>query len=391
MRLGSIVLVIAAAMGCDDPYQPPCRLTGRAVLVSDPSIASTVALARDRGLVVASWARREEADAGGTPAIQSFEVAVVDERGLLGPRTTVPVPEALRTRRGSVRDAGVVVEDGAVLVHWIATETTTDREGRVRTAAALNVSYGGAPVVVASCKQCVMTTAAVSLGTESIVLVQTEPERDSPGAPALRAFRLERDGSSVREATPWLVAPQPIADGEERVPQTLAIEADDEGVSIIAGDRAWLADRALRLLRGPIALPDAAGVGVSWEGTETSIAWSVSPFDDGRAVAPEARREIFTGLVVDGLLTRERVSRGGGVVGFDRRERELGVLFASASRMYFAKLDPHGRKSGGDVPLGSLQPGGGQVSALLARGGGLFTTVTLGAGQLVSSEVRCAP
>jgi hypothetical protein len=426
---GALVVAGLETAGCEEAYEPACRVARDDVVVADPAIGSRPSLTRARAGVIASWAHREPAD-GGTPGIppplSAFEVAVVDDRGGLGLRARVPVPDALHARRGGVASAGVIVEDGAFLVHWIETTTTTASDGLLRTDAALKAAHvrdgvASAPMapVAASCERCTMTIASAALGSESILIARVEPDRTGapPGASAttkLVALRLRRDGSLVEEPVPWLAVPVGSGDagpGElgsvEDVQHqgALSVDVDDSGrLVIVTSGFAWLADEALRLVAGPLSLPATPDARVAWDvGGEASVAWSVSPYDDGRSSEATVPREIFTGLVpagASGIATRERASRGRAALAFDRRGEEVGILFESAARTIFATVDPKGRKRGGDLVLRTSHKGAAseygtvvvpESHVLFARGNGRFTAVAFGSGELRASEISCAP
>ncbi|MBX3216816.1 MAG: hypothetical protein KF850_32580 [Labilithrix sp.] len=425
-----VALALASTGGCEDAYEPPCRVSSTRALVADPEIGvrPLVALARSRDRVTAWWARQEilveDGGVGAAMTLAAFEVAVVEEGGALGLRASVPAPEELRARRAGVARVGLTVEGGAFLVYWIETTATSEADGRIRTDAALKAAYVRDGVASparaprrASCEGCTMTVASAALGGESILFVRIDADvTRGPVAPTFVALRF-REGEAVADAAvPWLaVSPPPARGGglvgasaaESRRAEAggdLSVYVDEGGrLAIAAGDRAWLADDALRLLAGPIELPSAPDVRVSWDARgAASAAWSVSLVVDGRATA-ELPREVFTGLVPAGgarVAGRERTSRGRTALELDRRGDEIGVLFESAARTLFATVDPAGRKRGGDVVVGAAHTGGphehGAPSvpldhALFARGGGRFDVVTLGVGELSVAEIACAP
>jgi hypothetical protein len=419
------------ASGCDDPYVPPCKVTARRVLAADPAIGArpAITLRRVRDQVVAAWRRRDaldggaspDADAGGPPAVTSFDVAIVDALGNVASRTTVPAPGALRTRRAGVQDVGVIPVDGAYLVHWTETTASTDPDGRVRTASAVKVSRvigedAAEPVTLEACERCVTTVSFVPAGQEALAVFRSDPDLppDTLGSavqPRFAVYRLRADGSAVQQTARWLaLPPRPSSDGGIGGGATSGpVRALSAGISasgqiaITAGGRAWLADDALTLLSGPIVLPGEPDVEVIWEPSgEAAVAWSVSPFEDGRAVDEIVPREIFTGIVPPGsggVAFRERTSRGRALLAFDRRGDDLGTVFESAGRMLFASVGPRGEKRGGDVVLGPSSSSSRseygnlalpEAHAVVARGDGRFTALTLGAGELVATEVVCA-
>ncbi len=418
MRRLAFLIAAPLIASCDGSYEPPCRVAWHDVLVADPGIGprTSVDLHRSEGRIVASWPKRELADAGASdpfPALTAFEVALLDERASLLRRETVATPPELAARRGSVDAAGVVVEEGAVLVYWVETTTTTDPDGRVRIAYATKIAYRGGAVVApagAACSRCRLRIAFASLGSASIAIVRTEPDLPEatlggpPAAPTFGAFVLRRDGTVTAEEVPWLaIAPASSpADGGLAAAATiepeLSLEVDAAGRLVLVTDqRAWLLDRALRPLAGPIALP-SSDARIAWGSTaQPSIAWSVAPSQEGRASGSSARREIFAGSAD----ARERVSRGRAVLAADRRGDEIGVTFESAGRTFFAALDPHAHKRGGDVLVRPAEDPAREseygvyvprdASMLVANGSGRFTSVTLGNGSLSAAEVVCAP
>ena len=87
------------------------------------------------------------------------------------------------------------------------------------------------------------------------------------------------------------------------------------------------------------------------------------------------------------------------MLAFDRNGDELGTLFESAGGTLFAAVDRFGKKRGGDVLIGSASTSASEYGtvtvpeahAIFARGDHRFTVVALGAGELVATEVTCAP
>lgn len=426
---------LALALGssaCDEAYEPACRVTARRVLASDPTIAGrpTSALVRSRDRAVAWWTRREvldpgsgsDAGAAGGLQLTAFEVAVVDELGMTSTRATVPAPEALRARKASVEDVGVVPVEGAFVVHWTETTATTDPDGRVRTASAVRASrvsdgVAAEPATVFACQQCVTAAAFFPVAGGATALVRIDPDHlaDVLGAPVQTRFAalgIRADGTVHERQAPWLVVPpRATPDGglgslgaasAPGIRGDLTVEIDADGhVEIVASRRSWLADEELHLLAGPLALPSAADAHVSWQTTgEAAIAWSLSPFEDGRSGDQFAPREVFTGIAPAGapaLVSRERTSRGTRTLAFDRRGDDLGVLFESVGRTFFASIEPRGKKRGGDLLLASAPTSGGQAASdarshvVIARADHRFTVVALGAGELVATEVTCEP
>jgi hypothetical protein len=433
LLLGASLEILA----CDEPYDPPCKVVADEVLVTDPGMSLRPALRRSRGRAVASWPRLESFDAGaeagpaemGRVSVAAFEVAVVNENGELGLRANVPAPDALRARLGGLTGEGVVVLDDALLVHWIETTETSEPNGIVRTDAALRavlVRDGNAApldVSVASCQRCSMLVAPAALGSESIVFVRMDPD-PAPATlgtavrPSFAALRVRRDGAVLEEPVPWLSPPAPPSTagatdaatgglggrGASSPAPDLFVDVDSNGrIVVVTGGFAWLADEALRVLAGPLALP-SADARVSWDiGGEATVLWSASPYEDGRSTSEIVPREIFTGLVSagsSGIATRERASRGRVALALDRSGQDVGALFESASRAIFIAVDPRGSKRGGDVILrGAMSTTPSEYgtieapapSALFARGGGRFTVVRMGTGALRAAEIVCAP
>ena len=374
-------------------------------MIADGTIGGrdTIALTRMRDRFVAVWEKREVPDAGPDllPVLTGLEVAVLDAHGALVSRETIPAPADLARRKGSVAEEGVVLEDGATLVHWVQTTTTTDDDGRVRTAARLEVSYAGNIFENASseCSHCNLTVAFASLGDETVAIVRTEPDivvpvlGVPPPPPKFVALHLHRDRNIEPEEIPWLV-PSPAGTNDPQAPG-LEMAVDALGRIVVTTDgSAWLVDRSLHLLGGPIALP-SADARIAWgpSNDAASIAWSVSPFTEGRSSVQNAKREVF-------VSPHERLSPGRQAVAIARNGNDVGVLFESANRLLFGDADDHGGKNGGDVLVRML--GDGTVSSeygspriqeqieLLARGSGAFTAVTFGSGALTRTEIVCA-
>lgn len=392
------------------------------------------ASARDAGASDADAEPPNEA-----PLVTELEVALMDATSsALVSRATIPAPRELRQRRSSVEDIGIIPEDDQTfLVHWKELSFRTDAVGRLVRGASLKTVYvtnGVASevrtIAQATCDRCRLAVSFTTLQSETLLFVRADDDRtDVPlgtpfAEPRFAVVRLRRDGTTLTEPTPWLRLPLvPSGDGGTLVPQPiertgdsiaepparpeLATSIDGEGrIAILAGPRAWLADSSPRLIRGPILLPSAPDSRLSWQeegsepGRQASLAWSVSPTTEGRGRDP-AKREIFTGIVPsDGavVVTRERTSLGRTTLGFDRRGDDLGVIFESDQRVLFAWLDPAGKKRGADLLVGA-QAGVARGEfgypiipnkhLLFARGGGRFTTLTLGFGELTSKEIRC--
>jgi len=422
-----------ASPGCDPPYEPPCKVTTRHVLAEDPAIQArpAIALARTGERAVASWIRRDspdagapaDASAGGPSPITAFEVAVIDASGSVTSRATVPTPEPLRARKDGVADVGVVPVDGAHVVHWTETTITTAPDGRRRTASVVKASrvtrgVAAEATTLHACETCITRSAFVPVGAGVLAIVRIDPDLapGTLGTPSQSRFalvRLRDDGSTVAEPAPWLVLPPPevqiggmggsrMTTAPERHPNVVV--STSGRIAVTAGGRAWLTDDALRLVAGPILLPRTADARVAWTPSgEATVAWSMSPLEDGRTDDEAVPREVFTGTVPFGsaeVASRERASRGRTTLAFDRDDDDLGVLFESAGRTLFASVDSRGKKRGGDVVLavstsanqseyGSVDIPG--AHALFARGDHRFTVVALGAGELVATEVVCAP
>lgn len=415
--VGALGAVGLEVLGCEDPYTPPCRVERDALLVDDLAIGIRPMLVRSRTRVTASWPRRDVTDAGGI-SVSAIELAVLGPRGALGERTHVPAPTGLRARLDGVTSEGAVLEDGAALVHWIETTTLTDDRGRVYTNAALKVSYVRDDVLSdvdlppsASCEHCTMTLAAAELERESVLFVRVDPQPTEvvfgvPIVPSFAALRVRRDVVVVDEPVPWLTASATPGDGgvapasgTEPAP-ALSAYVDPEGrIGIATKDRAWLVDRALQVIEGPIVLPPSPDPRVGWDASGgASLVWSLSPFADGRSSSPNVVSDIFTGAVpprANHIAARERLSSGRASLAVDRRGEDVGALFDSAARRIFVATDPRGRKRGGDLVLGAvpIERGGAtaQSNVLLAAGDGRFTAIAFGAGELRATEIACAP
>ncbi len=407
------------------------------MLAADVAIGEppAIALVRTGERVVASWRRRDLPDGGadpdsgakGPPVVAAIDVAVVDALGDVVTRLEVPAPAALRSRRAGVEDVGIVPVGDAWLVHWTETSASTDPDGRVRSASVVKASVvaGAATqpepepepvIVVHSCEQCLIAVTFTGVADAALAFVRIDPDfvEASLGAaiePRFVALGVRRDGAVTQETAAWLaLPPRPTADasiggvglataGSRRAP---IVEYLPSGrIAVSAGGRAWLADDALRVVAGPIALPAASDTRMIWEASgEAAIAWSISPFEDGRADEERVPREIFTGIVpfgAAGIGLRERTSRGRALLGFDRRGDDLGLVFESAGRTLFAAVDSHGRKRGGDVVVGTSSMSRSEYGAVdvprahtvLAHGEGRFTVLALGAGELAATEIAC--
>ncbi len=409
--------VASPNVGCEDAYEPPCRVTRDESIVDDVGIVLGPSLARLGEEAVATWPRFERADAGAVTPVGpvAFVAVILDANGRMRFQSTVRTPERLRTRLGGVQSAGLVVEDGAFLVHWVETSVTTEPSGMRRADAALHAAYarddatGDVPTL--ACERCTMAVSATSLGAESLVLVRIDESRPGgpPPPPSFAVLRLRRDGSVVRETVPWLGSLAQSVDGGvsglASATSAPVIRLDERGrVVIVVDTLAWLADDRLQLLAGPIVLPAAPDVSVSWSPTgEASVVYSASPFEEGRSPEQNVASDVFLGLVPKGASTitrRERASSGSRVLAMDRRDEEVGALFFTRGGFAFVALDPFGRKRGGDlfvrgesgVVLGPTQQRTiVQANLLLARGAGRFHAVALGPDALRVTELSCAP
>lgn len=421
LALLGVAGAVASSVACEDAYEPPCRVERTDVLVRDPTLAGGLSLAMAHGQAVASWIRTgDSADAGvdaglvGLPTVDAFEVAVVDGGGTLARRATVPAPPRLRARFGGLAEAGVLVEDAAFLVHWVETSTTTDDRGLLRSSAALEVARvrDGEPARVsvpeASCERCSMLVAGASLGAESIFFVRMDPDaRGLPfGAGAQPAFvvlRIREDGTVAREAAPWLGIPARTPDGGlAAASPSLSLDVDASGALLVGSSGlAWRVDAALRVLAGPVLLPSAADVHLAWDvGGEASTLWTVSPYDDGRSTAPTAVRDLFSGRFPaggQGGVTRARVSSAREALAIDRSGDDVGALFESNGRLFFAEVAPDGTKHGGDLLLGARRTvtaddgtAATGPAVVLARGQHRFVAVSAGSGEIAATEVVCA-
>lgn len=411
----ALLFVGSLVASCDPPYEPPCRVARQDVVASDRAIGArnAVDLHRAPRRIHASWPQRELPDAGAAdplPSLTAFRLVELDERGTVLRTTDVATPPELRARKGSIDAAGVVPEEGATLVYWIETTTSTDPDGRVRTAYATKATYGAAPIVAparGACEKCRLRAAIASLGSESVAIVRTESDLPPatlggpPAAPAFVALVFRRDGSVTVREVPWLALPPPLAALDAGLAagpaeQELSLEIDGEGRLVLVTDgQAWLLDRSLTPLAGPIALPGADAKVAFAAPIEASLAWTAVASEATRGTF--ARRDVFAGAAQAPM----RVTRGRAVLAADRRGDEIGVVFESAGRTLFAALDAHARKRGGDVLVrdaadpdraseyGTYAPT--DASLLVANGGGRFTSVTLGSGSLSVAEVVCAP
>lgn len=395
MRRAALAASALVVASCDPPYEAPCAVTRQEVLASEPAALNpgAVDLQRSSGRIVAAWLRRATPDGGVDPfpALDGFEAIVVGADARVVERRTILAPEELRARRGSVDAVGVGLEQGAEVVYWTKTTTTTEENGRVRTAYALEAAYGAGPVIApdaASCTECRARVAVASFADASIAFVRIQPDVVilAPGAPLpaprFVVVRLRRDGTSEVADAPWLAAPPAAIAGLAASDAELSVEIDEAGRLVVVTDQtAWLVTRDLALLAGPIALP-AAGARPAWSApAEPAVVWSVPPTETRAG-------DVF---VTDGRRV-DRVSRGGETLSTARGEREVGVLFESAGRTLFSALDPELRKRGGDVlVLPARDERAPTASRIVAAGGGRFGVVSFSPGVFVASEVSCAP
>lgn len=379
-------------------------------MISEPAIGAraSVAIARSPNGFSASWVKIEVPDAGPDPApsLAGFDVVDLDARGTILRREFVDAPPVLRTRKGSLEAAGVAREDGATLLHWIESVTSTDPDGRVRTAFAFKGAYGGDVVApgAGACEQCTMRASAVALGDRSVVVIRTVPDviisvlGVAPPPPSFVGLVFRRDGGVTAVPLPALAIPPVVATEvtPRPPPGDLSLVLDTEGRLVVTTDgRAWLLSPTFDSLAGPIDVRGTDARALWGSVTDASVAWSISPTEDGRSTEQFTRREIF---LANGA-TRERLSFGRAVLAAERRADDVGVVFESAGREFFAASSPTGRKRGGDVFVRALGERGGEygnfapddATALAATGGGRFTIVSLGRGALTASEVVCAP
>lgn len=382
-------------------------------LGSEPTIGTraNVILARTEGGFVASWPKIEAPDAGTdpTPALAGFEVVDLDPRGELVRRELVPSPPPLKARKGSIEDAGIAREHGATLVHWTESATTTDPDGRVRTAFTFRTAYADRVLdpPAAACERCAMLAAVVSFADETIAFVRTEADvtldvelGKPPRPPVFTGLRLRRDATVETVSLPWMsLEPQVRTRGAQVLqPALLNAHRDLEGNIVVTTDgHAWRVDRAFRPIGGPIPLPatDARALFGPAAASEASIVWSVAANEDGRSTAELVRREIF---VANGSI-RDRLTHGRALLAAERRDDEIGVVFESAGRAFFAASSATGKKRGGDVFVWTVEAGGSQfgpyapqdLTVIASPSTGRFTLVDLGRGSLSSTEIVCAP
>jgi hypothetical protein len=415
--LGALAAGAAPGVACDDAYEAPCRVARSSAAVSDPALDLGASITRSRDRAIATWiVPGDAADAGllGLSTIDAFEVSVVDASGALVRRATVPAPPSLRARLGGVVDPGVVVEDGAFLVHWIEATTATDASGFVRTIEEVKLARvrdgAATPIDVAdlACERCTTSVAGAALGGDSIVIVRTDPDRrglafGAYAPPTFRVLRVAADGVVTSPPAPWLGLPSQDVGPTAPPSSAVSLDVDADGALVVrTGGVAWRVGPMLDVLAGPVILPRAADAKVAWSDRgEASVLWTVSPSEEGRAVAPNVPRDLFSGRAPVGagaVTTRARASAGALAVAIDRRGDEVGALFESGGRTLFVELDPDGTKHGGDLSLGSRRTAssiGGRTEAfsptvLFARGGRRFTAVSLGGGELAVTEVACA-
>jgi hypothetical protein len=262
--------------------------------------------------------------------------------------------------------------------------------------------------------------ALASFGRDSIAVLRISPETEVvsaavasaaaiPSQPSFVAVRLRRDGQPEIVPVPWLAPPARVASDP-----TAAVVATDEdptfslervgpdALVLVADGFAWIADLGLRPQSGPFALPSSDARITATNADDAVAGWSASPFSEGRSSTPYARREVFVGRLPRGgasVVDDRRVTRGRAALAIERRDEGIGVLFESAGRVLFAEIDVAGTKRGGDVVVTASpnrleseygRPRTDAAHTILARGGGRYTTVSLGASGLVTTGVSCA-
>ena len=423
-------------VGCDDAFEPPCAVSRSVVLEASPHITATPGVSVQRSLdgVVAVWHKRESLVADGgvgdassdggeppnpTPAITSFEVALVDvDRIAVRSRRSIPAPSRLRERRNNLGAIGVVMEgDDTALLHWIETSVTNDGLGRNLFGASLVLGYANADGTVRmldakpsmTCERCAMAFAVVSLGVESLVFVRVDHQPldvimgATPTKPVFHVLRVRRDGTILEEPAPWLTIDVEVGT-EAAVIDAPPISAilDAEGKILVTADRrAWRVDASPRLEEGPWTLPSAPDVKLVARNSNMALGvWSIAPSTEGRG-DDDTPREIFGGSF-DGSTRaiRSRLTVGRTVLAMDGRGEDVGLLFESAARVFFTTIDSRtGEKRTDDLFVSAEEgvaasqrgfPDIRQDRALIALGDGRFVAVTLGFGQLVARELRCA-
>jgi hypothetical protein len=379
--------------------------------VSEPTIGprTGVLLARTDEGFFAAWPKVDVPDAGTdpTPFVAGFEVVDLDPSGALVRREVVPSPRELRERKGSLEDIGLGRERGATLIHWTESVTSTEADGRVRTAFALKASYGDdRGTTVASCERCAMTVALVAFADESVAFVRTVADHvldveigTPPPPPSFSAVRIRRDGSVETIPLPGLAPVKPRIGGIAVVPVApLGATRDLDGRIFVTTDgHGWLFDRSLRALAGPIELPgsDARALWGANAALPPALLFSISANEEERSTSQFTRREIFLSR---GPI-RERITHGRALLGAERRGEEVGIVFESAGRSLFSTTSADGKKRGGDVFLRTVEPSASQyggyepqdATAIISPSAGRFTVIDFGRGKLVSTEVVCAP
>jgi hypothetical protein len=379
--------------------------------VSEPTIGprGSVLLARVDDGFVAAWPKVEAPDSGTdpTPFLAGFDVVDLDASGVLVRREVLPSPRELRERKGSIEDIGIARERGATLLHWTESVTSTEPDGRVRTAFVLKGSYGDDRVVtVASCERCAMRMALVAFAEETIAIVRTEPDHvldveigEPPPPPSFTGVRVRRDGTVETVVLPRLAPEKPRIGGIAVVPNApLGAVRDLDGRIVVTTDgNAWQFDRSLRAVAGPIALPstDALALWGPSDAATPALLWSISANEEERSTSQFTRREIF---LANGAF-RDRLTHGRAVFAADRRGDEIGLVFESAGRSLFVASSADGKKRGGDVFVRTVESSASQfggyepqdATVIASTGAGRFTVVDLGRGHLFSTEIVCAP
>ena len=267
-----VALALASTGGCEDAYEPPCRVSSTRALVADPEIGvrPLVALARSRDRVTAWWARQEilveDGGMGAAMTLAAFEVAVVEEVGALGLRASVPAPEELRARRAGVARVGLTVEGGAFCL-LIETTATARRTGSSHGRRAPGTSSGVASRRPrrASCEGARTVASAALVAIDPPHCGSTPTSR---GGGRARPCASARAGGRRRGRALARHEPPPRAAGLVGVSAASRTRGGGEPVGVRRGDR----------LRSPRAIA---------RGSPTTR--SASSRDDRAASAPDVR------------------------------------------------------------------------------------------------------
>jgi hypothetical protein len=395
----------------DDPA------VGGLVLPSGPFASTVSIVSGENGSSVVSWLVFPDApDAGGglgfadaTPVIPSrAEVALLGTDGTLTSHTSFALPSALAARRGGVTSVGVNWTGEGVLFNWIEAVDSTAADGATTSTQTLKLQFvatdgsNGNEIAPAhaECAQCTLFASLASFDSGVSVLYAGTPLPATASTPTAGFAQLSSSGELVASgALPWLI---PALDaGGTTTGSPPSVQAPGSDLLVVTATQAWNVDPDLTRGAGPLAIPEAGTVAVSWNAAanDAVLAWT-APFgvDGGVGDDPDLyfQRADNSGRPT---TTVERISTGTSVYAvLADGAGSYGVLFfaSDVGHDYFDFVDATGAKRGGDLDLGltgvSAVTSYQDLHALSALGPGRFLDVYLGnSGNLGRREVLCAP